>query len=591
MRNKRRYAFGYLNIAIALGGILLLVLFVVTYNKEKQEVLNNLDASVQLMIDGLEERLVSIDKLYYALELHVDNSLKEAILSMNEAYENGEISQEKLFDIQDNYENIDLYVIDESNVIQLTTYQDDLGLDFNNYERYKRFLEEIRFTHEYFSERVEISFRDSELRKYSYMATADGKYIMDASYSMNAFDSFLEDNSFKDFSSKIFQNNNFLVDLELYDSYNDTEARMMKLIPADEIGLLTAIKEVEEKKETVFYEKKMDGYTLKTFLIPYQIKHHKDVSSVLIYKMTSTNEHVLSAHNQEFYRIGLVLFISYLLLIGLTYYYHHSTLRPVDLLLEGFKEVRGRNFATTVEIIGAKPVREAIYTFNDMVANIQSLIDQKELVEDDLRRHLRENEDGYLNTVSAMATAIEAKDLYTGGHCERVMNMSLLVSEYIGHENIHINQLMYASLLHDIGKIGIEDRILNKEGRFTNEEYEVMKLHPEIGHRIVSGVPFLEESSLAILHHHERYDGNGYPAGLSGENIPYMARLLCITDAFDAMTSRRIYKSKVMTIREAFDELKICSGTQFDGQLVEQFILAYQKTYGTNLDRYADEIE
>jgi HD-GYP domain-containing protein (c-di-GMP phosphodiesterase class II) len=125
--------------------------------------------------------------------------------------------------------------------------------------------------------------------------------------------------------------------------------------------------------------------------------------------------------------------------------------------------------------------------------------------------------------------------------------------------------------LHDVGKIGVPESVLQKTGRLTPEEFEQIKKHPEIGARILRDVPQLEDILPGVLHHHERYDGRGYPAGLAGENIPLMGRIICLADCFDAMTSSRTYR-KALPLEVALTEIRRCAGTQFDPVLSDEFL-------------------
>lgn len=177
----------------------------------------------------------------------------------------------------------------------------------------------------------------------------------------------------------------------------------------------------------------------------------------------------------------------------------------------------------------------------------------------------------YLDTIRTLAATIDAKDPYTHGHSERVSRMAVQLARKLDFEEPEIEYLEYAAILHDIGKIGIEDSILGKKDRLTEEEYKKIKRHPIIGANIVKSIEFLEKCSNTILYHHEFYNGNGYPSGLKGEEIPRPARLLAVIDAYDAMNSNRPYR-KSMTEDEIIRELEKESGKQFDPVIVATFI-------------------
>ncbi len=177
----------------------------------------------------------------------------------------------------------------------------------------------------------------------------------------------------------------------------------------------------------------------------------------------------------------------------------------------------------------------------------------------------------YLETVRVLADAIQAKDPHLRGHSEEVVQYVAAVAGHLGVEPGRREELVFGSLLHDLGKIGISERILLKPAALTPEERAVIELHPTIGHRLVEQVEALQPIAHAILHHHERWDGDGYPDGLRGDDIPLEARIICVADSFSAMTADRPYRRR-MTLDDACAELERCAGTQFDPQVVEAFV-------------------
>jgi HD-GYP domain-containing protein (c-di-GMP phosphodiesterase class II) len=184
-----------------------------------------------------------------------------------------------------------------------------------------------------------------------------------------------------------------------------------------------------------------------------------------------------------------------------------------------------------------------------------------------LRGELRTS---YLATVGMLADAIAAKDPFVGGHSEDVAEYVGRVAERLELDHKRREELVFGSLLHDLGKIGISERILLKPAHLSPEERAVIELHPRIGYRLVSRIPALDGLAPAVLHHHERWDGDGYPTGLKGEQIPLEARIIGVADAFSAMTSDRPYRKR-RTIEEACAELERCAGSQFDPQVVAAF--------------------
>ncbi|WP_278567215.1 HD-GYP domain-containing protein, partial [Emergencia timonensis] len=174
-------------------------------------------------------------------------------------------------------------------------------------------------------------------------------------------------------------------------------------------------------------------------------------------------------------------------------------------------------------------------------------------------------------TIYALTAAIDAKDHYTFSHSENVAYYSRELAKAYGMNEEGISIVYEAGLLHDIGKIGINEDILNKPGKLTEEEYEVMKTHVSLSIGIIRHLPSLDYVIPAVIGHHERYDGQGYPRGIGGKDIPLMARILCIADSFDAMVSKRSYKAE-MAVDKALDIIANEAGRQFDPQLAPIFI-------------------
>ncbi|MGB2783440.1 MAG: HD-GYP domain-containing protein, partial [Atribacterota bacterium] len=177
----------------------------------------------------------------------------------------------------------------------------------------------------------------------------------------------------------------------------------------------------------------------------------------------------------------------------------------------------------------------------------------------------------YLDTIRALAAAIDAKDPYTKGHSERVAHTSVALAQELNLSDRDIENIEYTALLHDIGKIGIADNILGKKSSLTNKEFDKIKEHTIMGANIIEPVDFLKNSYRAIYHHHEKYNGEGYPDGIKSENIPILARIIAVADAYDAMGSDRPYRKK-LNKDKILEELKDQSGKQFDPEVVKALI-------------------
>ncbi len=180
-------------------------------------------------------------------------------------------------------------------------------------------------------------------------------------------------------------------------------------------------------------------------------------------------------------------------------------------------------------------------------------------------------EKAYLETIETLRFTVEAKDTYTRGHSDRVSEYSVLIGKYLNLSENDLHTLKVGGLFHDIGKIGVPDSILLKTAKLTDDEYSEIKNHPTIGAHILSNATIFEDAIPIVKHHHERYDGHGYPSKLAGENIPYLARITAIADSFDAMTSRRTYRDS-LPLEIVKEEIEKNKGTQFDPKITDVFL-------------------
>jgi putative nucleotidyltransferase with HDIG domain len=184
--------------------------------------------------------------------------------------------------------------------------------------------------------------------------------------------------------------------------------------------------------------------------------------------------------------------------------------------------------------------------------------------------------EAYESTIRALVQAVETKDHYTRGHSERVSRASVLIARVLGIREDRVEALRYAGILHDVGKLGVPTRVLQKTGPLSDMEFDSIKRHPRNGTEMVRGIAFLEEAYTGIMHHHERLDGRGYPLGLAGKDIPEFARIIAVADAFDSMTSTRSYRG-ARDVPAALNELQNCAGTQFDVTMVKALVSALER--------------
>jgi len=246
-----------------------------------------------------------------------------------------------------------------------------------------------------------------------------------------------------------------------------------------------------------------------------------------------------------------------------------------------------------VLILGDKLSGEPYYDpeislFVTLANDVAMAVKNAELIKD-LKTSFDREHQLFIQTSIALAAAIDARDRYTHGHSERVSHYSLVIAKEMvdvgkmEYDRQFLETLQLSALLHDVGKIGIRDQILNKPAKLTDEEFEVMKTHVMIGANIVKPVGGLSQLADGILYHHERWDGKGYPHGLKGKDIPLIGRIVNVSDSYDTITTARAYK-KAAPPAEAFEELMKCSGNQFDPEIVELFFQAWKKGKITKRD-------
>lgn len=233
--------------------------------------------------------------------------------------------------------------------------------------------------------------------------------------------------------------------------------------------------------------------------------------------------------------------------------------RPVLDLVEKVRSVAEGHFKQRVPVRGVYELAQLSATFNAMSDSIEKSVER-------LRLAARENQELFINSIRTLAAAIDAKDPYTRGHSERVARYSVMIARHMEMTPEEVRTVRLGALLHDIGKIGIDDRILRKPTALTGEEFEVMKTHPVKGAIIMGQIPQLKDVVPGIRHHHEKWAGGGYPEGLSGTGIPRIARIIAVADTFDAMTTTRPYQ-KAMPLPYVIERIQNFAGRSFDPEV------------------------
>jgi HD-GYP domain-containing protein (c-di-GMP phosphodiesterase class II) len=248
----------------------------------------------------------------------------------------------------------------------------------------------------------------------------------------------------------------------------------------------------------------------------------------------------------------IALIIGYLFAVGIT--------RPIRGLVESVRAISRAEFHERVKVEGAAEISELAETFNNMAGDIEQYVER-------LKQAAEENRELFLGSIRMLAAAIDEKDPYTRGHSGRVAKYSIIIGEYMNLDSEELDRLRISALLHDVGKIGVDDRVLKKPGKLTDEEFELMKQHPTKGANIMRPVAQLKDMLPGIELHHERMDGAGYPHGLLGDQIPMMARIIAVADTFDAITTNRPYQT-AMDIQFARDRIHSLAISKFDPAVV-----------------------
>lgn len=250
--------------------------------------------------------------------------------------------------------------------------------------------------------------------------------------------------------------------------------------------------------------------------------------------------------------------------------------RPIQKVVSGSLAIARGKFGTRVNVARRDEIGELAHTFNYMSQQLSDYDLENKKLFDDVQQ-------GYVETIRALANSIDAKDPYTRGHSQRVTEYSVEIARELKLSDDEVDRIQFGAILHDIGKVGIKDKVLSKAGQLTEEEYEYMKTHPLLGLGIVDPIEFLRPVKSIIRGHHERWDGGGYPDGLKGEDIDIGARIVNIADSWDAMVTQRPYNTP-MTHEQGVARLKEIAGTQHDPKVTEAFLTILARHRGEELE-------
>jgi HD-GYP domain-containing protein (c-di-GMP phosphodiesterase class II) len=272
----------------------------------------------------------------------------------------------------------------------------------------------------------------------------------------------------------------------------------------------------------------------------------------------------------EMQRTGrLLAWLAVFVSVGLSIFSARRITSPLEVLAQSSRAIARGDFTKRVHLKSRTEIGELATTFNTMSEDLEQFVD-------DLKRAAEENKALFMGSIQMLAGAVDEKDPYTRGHSDRVTKYSLMIAEEMGLDAGFLEILRVSAQLHDVGKIGIEDRILKKPGALTPEEFEIMKTHSTKGANILRPVSQLREMLPGIELHHESLNGRGYPYGLKGDDIPLLARVIAVADTFDALTTNRPYQ-RAHNPAEALRIIQSLSGKRLDPRAVEALVTVYQR--------------
>ena len=268
-------------------------------------------------------------------------------------------------------------------------------------------------------------------------------------------------------------------------------------------------------------------------------------------------------------QILIISFVAGMLTLVIGFFFAKKLTQPVQELATGADRIASGDFSQRIDVRSRTELGQLGDSFNKMTDQLETYIK-------DLQRSADENRELFLGTVKSLAAAIDGKDPYTRGHSERVSRISVAIAQRLGLSDSECEQIRISALLHDVGKIAIDDKILKKPAALTDDEFVIMKQHPQKGYKIMSQIRAMKEFLPGMYMHHEMIDGKGYPQGLKGDEIPLMAKIVAVADTFDAMTTDRPYQ-QAMQFEHAVERIRSFVGTRYDANVVAAFAEACEE--------------
>jgi HD-GYP domain-containing protein (c-di-GMP phosphodiesterase class II)/uncharacterized protein YneF (UPF0154 family) len=535
---------------------------------------DNFRQNRRMIEERIRNTVADADQMNLLVERPMEEEAQPILEAVRTRYlQNGGIG----FDLQPfiaDKPDMDLYIIDRSYTVIAATNPGDIGLNFQPYSDFTRYLDGVVREGGFAGSRISLSLNESNLTKFCYLPSGDGQYIFETGTLIDPRLLMLKTSTFDNFETAVVQENPFIDRVILYDylgvSYKKDGSGLNYRVEGEH---LPAFVQAKDTLETVETEIVYGGKKAIHQYVPYRLVNAAGSNEINVIEII---------YNEDSLRQSLLrnLLVSTILVLAAAciagsygFYRSRSITRPIQSIASGIQKIARGDYEVSLDIRSNDEFALLGIKVEQMAGEIRELLEERGRIQHELENSLRENQSSYFETVRALVNAIEVKDAYTRGHCERVMDYSLAIGRAMNLSRQELHDLRFGSILHDIGKIGIPEHILNNQGSFGPEEFEMMKKHPAIGDKLLEGLHFLDNSRKIVHEHHERVDGTGYPRGLKGSEIGLLSKIVSVADAYDAMTSVRPYRKKMMSPEEAFRELERQAGTQFDARVVRVFVM------------------
>lgn len=528
----------------------------------------NADEQVQLITDSVVQALVAQDLIHLSLESIANSQLKEAMTSFQDQYlaANSDLSKIDLATLKRIYPQFDFFVIDNNNTVVHTSFLPDKNLSFSGFPNVKRFLDHVRGTENIETERAMNSVHDG-MKEFIYQVTPDKKYILEIGISFKKFKEILPNSStdyfdFPNYISKIISRNRLIQSISIYDlsgkpyyssnSSLESEASEEKKKLFDQLTASEKSQRVSDSGSLYYYElfypyeRNPEGYAAKVIEVALDLQLIRKP----IYNAIVTH--------------GFIIVCSLVAAFILASRFARRITLPVEQLTHSTTQIAQGNTNFPVAIA------DNINELNVLSASVDAMRIQLRTQIQNLNQYNEQLTQSYQQIIQAFFQALEHREGYTAAHSLGVNQIAMDIGNEMSLTPEQLRHLNWGSLLHDIGKLALSDTILLKPDPLTPQEFEQVKLHPMFGFELLPKYELFRPAAEIVLYHHERYDGLGYPKGLSGDTIPLLARICSVADAVHAITSDRPYR-KGRPWGEAIAEVVKCSGKQFDPEVVAAF--------------------